>query len=119
MKVEVTRETKQDGGMGTTLSAPFGVARVLVVDDELATRKLLTAMLVEAGFPCKAAACAEDGLKVLETEPLDAVLSDLQMPGISGMAFLAEVRKRYRHLAFLMMTGVDDILVGDEAMREG
>lgn len=105
--------------MGPSLLTPSGVARVLIVDDELATRKLLTAMLGEAGVPCKAAACAEDGLAYLEIEPVDAVFSDLQMPGISGMAFLAEVRKRYRHLAFLMMTGVDDIRVGIEAMKKG
>ena len=112
-------EKKQDGGMGTILSTSSGVARVLIVDDELATRKLLTAMLGEAGVVCKAAVCAADGLTALETEPVDAVLSDLQMPGISGMAFLAEVRKRYRNLAFLMMTGVDDIRVGIEAMKKG
>jgi len=76
-------------------------------------------MLGEAGVQCKAAACAEEGLMALETGPVDAVLSDLQMPGISGMAFLAEVRKRYRHLAFRMMTGVDDIRVGIEAMKKG
>ena len=115
----MTEETKQDGGRGITCPTLPGVARVLIVDDELATRKLLMAMLGEAGLPCKAAACAEDGLTVLETEPVDAVLSDLQMPGTSGMAFLAEVRQRYQHLAFLIMTGVDDIRVGIEAMKKG
>ena len=90
MKIEASREAKQDGGAGAARSTPSGVARVLVVDDELATRKLLTAMLGEAGISCKAAACSEEGLTALETEPVDAILSDLQMPGISGMAFLAE-----------------------------
>jgi cyclic di-GMP phosphodiesterase len=94
-------------------------ARVLIVDDELTTRKLLAAMLGEAGLPCKTASSAEEGLEILERESADAVLSDLQMPGISGMEFLAEVRPRYRHLAFLMMTGVDDIRVGIEAMKKG
>src|SRR5205823_3755652 len=118
MNLEGTREMKQGGGTGTTRLTP-SVLRVLIVDDELGTRKLLTAMLREAGVPCKAAACAEEGLIALETEPTDAVLSDLQMPGISGMAFLAEVRERYRHLAFVMMTGVEDIRVGIEAMKRG
>ena len=68
---------------------------------------------------CKTAACAEEGLRVLETESVDAVLSDLQMPEISGMEFLAQVRLRYRHLVFLMITGVDDIQVGIEAMKKG
>ncbi len=105
--------------MGAIPSTPSGALRVLIVDDELSTRKLIAAMLREAGVSCETAACAEEGLRVLETESVDAVLSDLQMPGISGMTFLAEVRRRYRHLAFLMITGVEDIRVGIEAMRKG
>jgi putative nucleotidyltransferase with HDIG domain len=119
MKIETSRKAKQDDGTGEARATPSGVARILIVDDELATRRLLTVMLGEAGLPCKAAGCAEEGLMALETEPVDAVLSDLQMPGTSGMAFLAEVRRRYRHLVFLMMTGVDDIRVGIEAMKKG
>jgi cyclic di-GMP phosphodiesterase len=95
------------------------IARVLIVDDELTTRKLLAAMLEEAGVPCKTASSAEEALKILETESADAVLSDLQMPGTSGMAFLEEIRPQYPHLAFLMITGVDDIRVGIEAMKKG
>jgi putative nucleotidyltransferase with HDIG domain len=119
MKIEAPGEMEKDGGTGAAHWTPSGVARVLIVDDELSTRKLLMTMLGEAGVPCKVAACAEEGRMALETEPVDAVLCDLQMPGISGMAFLAEVRQRYRHLAFLMMTGVDDIRVGIEAMKKG
>jgi len=119
MEIGVTKETRLGSAMSVIPSTPSGVARVLIVDDELTTRKLLAAMLGEAGVSCKTAACAEEGLGILETESADAVLSDLQMPGISGMAFLAEVRRRYRHLAFLMITGVDDIRVGIEAMKKG
>lgn len=119
MKTDASRRAKQDSGTGAARSTTSGVARVLIVDDEVATRKLLTTMLGKAGVPCEAAACAEEGLMALETEPVDAILSDLQMPGISGMAFLAEVRQRHRHLAFVMMTGVDDIEVGIEAMKKG
>ena len=115
----MTKEARLGGAMHVIPLTRSGAFRVLVVDDELTTRKLLAAMLVEAGISCKTAACAEEGLGILETEAVDAVLSDLQMPGISGMAFLAEVRRRYRHLAFLMITGVDDIQVGIEAMKEG
>jgi DNA-binding NtrC family response regulator len=117
--IDVTKETGLVNAMGATPLPSSGVARVLIVDDEIGTRKLLAAMLGDAGVLCKTAACAEEGLKVLETESVDAVLSDLQMPGISGMAFLAEVRPRYRHLAFLMITGMDDIRVGIEAMKRG
>jgi len=119
MKIELTKETELSNATGTTPPTPSGITRVLIVDDEISTRKLLVAMLREAGVRCKTAACADEGLNVLETESVDAVLSDLQMPGISGMQFLAQVRPRYSHLAFLMITGVDDIQVGIEAMKKG
>ena len=119
MKIGLTKETEVRDATGTTPPTPSGITRVLIVDDEISTRKLLVAMLREAGVWCKTAACADEGLNVLETESVDAVLSDLQMPGISGMQFLAQVRPRYSHLAFLMITGVDDIQVGVEAMKRG
>ncbi len=115
----MTKETRLSSARSEILSIPSGVPRVMIVDDELSTRKLMAVMLEEAGVSCKTAACAEEGLGILETESVDAVLSDLQMPGISGMAFLAEVRRQYRHLAFIMITGVDDIRVGIEAMKKG
>jgi len=119
MEIAVTEEARVRGAKGPIPSTLSGAPRVLIVDDELATRKLVAAMLGDAGASCRTAASAEEGLGILETESMDAVFSDLQMPGISGTAFLAEVRQRYPHLAFLMMTGVDDIQVGIEAMKKG
>lgn len=105
--------------MGTIEPAPSIIARVLIVDDEPHARKLLATLLGEAGALCKMATSAEEAFAVLETEPLDAVLIDVQMPGVSGMKFLANVRPRYRGLALLMVTGVDDIRTGIEAMKNG
>lgn len=96
-----------------------GLARVLIVDDELPARKLLAAILAEAGIPCKAVARGDEALEVLETEPFDAILTDLKMPGISGMELLAHVRPRFPSVAFLMVTGEDDVRVGIEAMKGG
>ena len=96
-----------------------GAIRVLIVDDELPARKLLATMLQENGTHCKMASCAEEAMHILDAEPVDAVLADVRMPRISGMEFLAEVRPRYPTVAFLMVTGVDDIRVGIEAMKNG
>ncbi len=93
--------------------------RVLVVDDEISVRKVMAAVLAQLGFPCETAASGEEALRVLETQRIDAVISDLQMPGMSGMELLAKVRQSYPQKVFLMVTGVDDIRVGVEAMRQG
>jgi cyclic di-GMP phosphodiesterase len=94
-------------------------ARVLIVDDESSSRKVLAIMLGQEGLLCKAAAGAAEALEILDREPFDAVVADLQMPGISGMQLLTEVRRRYPETAFLMGTGVDDVRVGVQAMQEG
>jgi putative nucleotidyltransferase with HDIG domain len=94
-------------------------ARVLIVDDESSSRKVLAIMLEQEGLFCKAGAGAAEALEILDREPFDAVIADLQMPGISGLQLLAEVRRRFPEMAFLMGTGVDDVQVGVQAMREG
>lgn len=105
--------------MNTITSTRSTETSVLIVDDELAARKLLATMLGEAGVRCKTAACAEEALRILDGEPVDAMLVDLQMPRMSGMELLIRLRPLYPSLAFLMATGVDDIRVGIEAMKNG
>lgn len=93
--------------------------RVLAVDDEPVAAKLLSLMLAPPAFRCTAACTAEEALVALQRESFDAVISDLQMPGLSGMELLREVRHRHPHMAFLVTTGVDDVDVGVKAMRSG
>ncbi len=93
--------------------------RVLIVDDEASVRKVMAAVLAQPSLTCETAASGEEALRVLETHRIDAVISDLQMPGMSGMELLAKVRRIYPQTVFLMVTGVDDIRVGIEAMRQG
>jgi putative nucleotidyltransferase with HDIG domain len=110
---------EQPQGMPRATSNASCVARVLIVDDELSARKLLAAMLTEAGVQCVAAASGEEALRVLAVEPVDAILADFRMPGISGLELLVKIRPKYRSSAFLMVTGEDDIRVGIEAMKSG
>jgi response regulator RpfG family c-di-GMP phosphodiesterase len=93
--------------------------RVLAVDDERAACKLLAIMLQPPAFSCSTAASGEEALLSLRREHFDAVISDLQMPGIGGLELLAQVRRTYPHVAFLVTTGVDDVEVGVQAMRSG
>jgi putative nucleotidyltransferase with HDIG domain len=93
--------------------------RVLAVDDERAAVRLLSFILAPPAFRCTTACTAEEALVALQREPFDAVISDLQMPGLSGMELLAEVRHKHPHMAFLVTTGVDDVDVGVKAMRSG
>lgn len=94
-------------------------ARLLVVDDEAASRNVIRTMLVQVGMQCQTSSNALDALAILRKEPVDAVIADLNMPGVSGLGLLAEIRRLYPQLVFLMATGVDDVRLGVEAMRKG
>ena len=96
-----------------------GALRVLIVDDEASVRKVMAAVLAQLGLPCETAAGGEEALHILETSQIDAVISDLQMPGMSGLELLAKVRRLHPQLVFLMVTGVDDLRVGVQAMQQG
>jgi response regulator RpfG family c-di-GMP phosphodiesterase len=104
---------------GATSLPQFSAVRVLVVDDEASARNVLALVLDQVGLRCEKAAGGEEALRILEAKQTDVVISDLQMPGMSGMELLAKVRKLHPHLAFLVVTGVDDIQVGIRAMQEG
>ncbi|HYL69582.1 MAG TPA: HD domain-containing phosphohydrolase [Candidatus Limnocylindria bacterium] len=94
-------------------------ARLLVVDDEVAHRNVMKTMLSELGISCKTASSAAEALTVLQNEPMDAIIADLNMPEVSGLGLLTKVRQLHPQLVFLMATGVDDVQLGVEAMRNG
>lgn len=108
-----------DSKSAPSISTHPRLTQVLIVDDELSFRDVLAVMLALGGVPCKTAASAEEALSILQREHVDAVFADLQMPRISGMELLAEVRRLYPHVVFLMVTGVDEVRVGMEAIQKG
>jgi CheY-like chemotaxis protein len=80
---------------------------VLVVDDSEAIRLLVVAILEDAGHELSAASSVEAGLAIMAEEPIDLVLSDLELPGLSGLDFLEVVRMTRGDLPFLLMTAAD------------
>jgi putative nucleotidyltransferase with HDIG domain len=94
-------------------------ARILIVDDEPSITKLLAQMLQHQGYNCLECQSGQDALHLMNTQAFDAVLCDIRMPGISGLDVLRAVRKKHPRLAFVMVTGVDDVQVGVQSMKEG
>ena len=111
--------SRSDRRLGTTWRPNRPDTRLLIVDDEPAHQKMLTAMLEQNGMTCKAVSSAHEALDLLQREPMDAVIADLNMPQVSGMELLTEIRVRYSHLVFLMATGIEDVRLGVHAMRQG
>lgn len=97
----------------------LGRGRILIVDDEQGIRRMLSYGLRLEGFDCSDASGGSEGLKLLETQPFSAVISDLRMPGTSGLELLKGIREKHPQVAFLMATAVDDARVGIQAMKAG
>lgn len=96
-------------------------SKVLVVDDESFVRSSVAGYLALKGFSCLEAANADEALDILTaTENIGIILSDLKMPGKSGIDLLAEVRKRgMPDIEFLVMTGHGDTNSAIAALRHG
>ncbi|MGD0629941.1 MAG: response regulator transcription factor [Terracidiphilus sp.] len=78
--------------------------RILVVDDESAIRRALRPPLVELGFQVAEASRGEEALQMLRTTTFDAVLLDVNMPGIGGVETLRRIRAFASRLPILMLT---------------
>lgn len=83
--------------------------RVLLVDDDRPMRTALARLLEHAGFAPLTAASVDEARKVLADETVDVIVSDINMPGSSGLQFLAEVRDRDASLPFILMTAAPQL----------
>jgi chemotaxis protein histidine kinase CheA len=78
--------------------------RVLVVDDSATVRDFLSGLLKEAGIEVQPASSGQAALALLQQSPPDLVLTDLEMPGMSGLELLREVRTRHPRIPVVMLT---------------
>lgn len=94
-------------------------ASILVVDDEDFIREIICRKLTGSGFACDAAPSAEDALAKISQNGYDCVLSDIHMPGMSGVDLLRRIKLQNPDLAVILVTGAPDIDAALEAMRLG
>jgi putative two-component system response regulator len=94
--------------------------RCLVVDDEPLVRRAVARVLEAQGFTCLEAGSGIEGLDVLgDTGELPLIISDLRMPGLDGMGFLSEVRRRFPDTAVVMLSGMAETSVAVECLHLG
>jgi len=105
----------QDGA-GTP---PGKAPRILIVDDDASQRSLLDSFLKGQGFETVPVDSGERALAVLRTEPFSMMISDVRMPGISGLETLRRARQAHAVLPILLVTAYADIREAVGAMRDG
>jgi CheY-like chemotaxis protein len=84
---------------------PDTSARLLIVDDEPLIRMSMSQVLTEIGYPVRSAADGFSALLEIRQEGPDILLSDLNMPGMSGFELLSVVRRRYPAIKVIAMSG--------------
>jgi DNA-binding NtrC family response regulator len=95
------------------------VSRILVIDDDPGVRESMSRMLRGAGFSVEIAASGEDGVAMAKGNAYDVILSDMRMPGISGLDVLKRLRDQRVDSAFIIMTGFGTVDSAVEAMKLG
>jgi len=94
-------------------------ATILVVDDERSITDLLSEDLAEEGYNYATAPTGEKALERLSIDSIDAVLLDLNLPGISGMDVLKEAKSNFPETIVIVVTAAGDAQTAVEAMKLG
>ena len=96
-----------------------GMGRVLVVDDHRQARESMVDILRHAEHHVECVSSAVEALRLLEHESFDVVITDLQMPGMTGLEFIFELARRRHGAQVVMVTAHASVTSAVEAMRHG
>ncbi len=94
-------------------------AHILIVDDEATIRNFLVRVLERESYTVTAAQNGVEALRVLESLPVDLMLSDIRMDAMDGVDLLKQARERYPDLAVLLLTGHATVDSAIAALRHG
>jgi DNA-binding NtrC family response regulator len=92
---------------------------ILVVDDSPDTLELLQRNLKSKGYRVFAAPGAVEAIKILESTPVDMVITDLKMPEVDGLSLVRHIQENHRDIEVMMITGYPSIEGAVEAVKSG
>jgi len=94
-------------------------AKILIVDDDPSVRNLIRKILESDDYSCEMAGSADDALELLKQQSFDLVMSDVVMPGRSGVQLLAEIKAIYPNVPILMISGHSTQATAETALSLG
>src|SRR5579859_2584484 len=92
---------------------------ILVVDDDESLRRVIELMLQEAGYEVITASNGTEALAVIDEAMPTLVITDLKMPGISGIDLLTKLRDGYPDITVIIITAFGTVSTAVEAMKAG
>ena len=93
--------------------------KILIVDDEENTRIGLVKLLFHDGYQAEAVANGVEALEYLGRNPIDLIISDINMPGMNGLVFLQELTQLYPQIRVIMITAYGGVGTYLESMNLG
>lgn len=94
-------------------------AKILIVDDELPVCKSIASALAAHEFDVSTVLSADEALHILSEQSFDVVITDLMMPGISGMELLEKTRASHPDTTVIMITGYPSVRSAVQAVKLG
>lgn len=95
------------------------MAKILIVDDELNMRLVLSAMLKKEGYSVHTATDGLEALEIIKKEPIDVIVTDLKMPRLDGMGLLEKVTDTYPSLPVIIITAHGTVATAVDALKKG
>jgi len=93
--------------------------KILIVDDEINMRLVLTAMLKKEGYEVASASDGQEALQILKSGRIAAVVTDLKMPNIDGMELLNHITSQHPAIPVIMITAHGTVATAVEALKKG
>jgi DNA-binding NtrC family response regulator len=93
--------------------------RILVVDDTPNTLEVLQRNLTSQGYQAFIASNVVEAIKILDVTPIDLVITDFKMPGVSGLDLVRHVRENFKETEVMMITGYPTIEGAVKAVKTG
>jgi DNA-binding NtrC family response regulator len=94
-------------------------AQILIVDDDATIRQLLLAHFTSRGFSCSVAGEGAEALEILKRGRIQVLVTDLEMPGVNGIALLRAVRVQGLITRCVVITGYASVSNLTDCLREG
>ena len=95
------------------------VVRILIIEDDKEMRSLLEDILDEEGFETESVSNGSEGLQELAKEPFDLVITDIRMPGLTGLDILPGIKKLHPDAFIIVITAFGSEQVRRKSLHRG
>jgi DNA-binding NtrC family response regulator len=108
-----------DQNTNPTIETELPVPNLLVVDDDPVVRQQLERLYAEKGYSVITVASAEAGIRRLEEDDIDLVITDIKLPGMDGIKLISDIHQKYPRLPVIAMTGYPEIQTAVDVLKLG